>query len=375
MLSKIKRGLTLLPGWRTGRKLVVLQSDDWFSIRTSSSEALEHLKALGAEYERCHYMKFDHFETAQDLTALFEVLSAISDHRGRQAILTANCLSTNPDFSRIEESGFNEYHAEPSTRTAASIPGAANNLELWQEAINSGICQPQSHGREHLHVRRWMRALQSGTDPITREAFRHRMFGVSGHIVPEKRESFLAALDTTKESDSHVPGAIVNDALTEFADIFGFPSHSFIAPNYVWGDEIEPVLHRSGVRFIQSGRVQWHPSSDRSQRLRQRRFLGQTNGLGQTYLVRNVDFEPSSNPSLDWQDHAMSQVRMAFTLRKPAVISTHRVNYMGALDTSNRDRGLRSLQGLLQGILKQWPEAEFFSTTELGELVQEHQGS
>lgn len=371
MLSSLKRVLSLAPGWRTNRKLLAIQSDDWFSIRTSGPDALRSLRALGAECERCHYMKLDHFETADDLSSLFEVLSSVTGGNGKSAVITANCLSANPDFERIEASGFSEYHAEPSLVTASRLPGSECNLDIWRQAIDAGTCEPQSHGREHLNIPRWLRGLQSGTDHITRAAFDHRMFGISGHVVPERRESFLAALDTTLESSPADPEPVVTGALSGFQDMFGFPSRSFIAPNYVWPDAVEAILQRNGVEFIQSGRMQWYPSEDGSHRCRRRRFLGKSNDLGQIYLVRNVDFEPSSNPSIEWKKHALTQVRLAFRLRKPAVISTHRVNYMGGLDSANRDNGLRELQGLLHSIVKQWPDVEFITTTELGDMIRE----
>ena len=371
MLSTVKRALLLAPGWRTNRKLLVIQSDDWFAIRTTNRKALEDLKALGADCDRCHYMRNDHFETADDLTALFESLDAVRDRFGRPAVLTANCLSANPDFARIEQSGFMDYHGEPSSTTVGRVSGAESNLELWREAIAKGVCEPQSHGREHLNIQRWMRALQSGADPITRKAFDWGIFGVSGHIVPERRQSFLAAFDTSGEAAPVNLQPVVDDALTSFTRMFGFRSRSFIAPNYVWSDDIEAALQRNGVDYIQSGRAQWYPAANGRHRDRCRRFLGHANAFGQFYLVRNVDFEPSSDPSADWQGRALSQINLAFRLRKPAVISTHRVNFMGGLDAGNRERGLRDLGGLLRAVVKKWPSVEFISTTELGDMIRE----
>ena len=369
MLSRIKRALALAPGWRTPQKLLVIQSDDWFAIRTSGPEALQRLKELGVQCERCHYMQNDHFERGEDLSALFETLNSVHDNSGRRAVITANCLSANPDFERIGQSGFTEYHAEASMTTASRISGAEGNPGIWRQAIDSGVCEPQSHGREHLQIQRWLRALQSGTDQITRTAFDCRMFGISGHIVPGRRESFLAALDTTLEPDPADPEPLLREALAEFKAMFGFGSRSFIAPNYVWPESVEPILFRHGVEYIQSGRVQWYPSADGSRRCRRRRFLGNSNRLRQRYLVRNVEFEPASNPSVDWVDQALGEIRLAFRLRKPAIVSTHRVNFMGGLDPGNRDRGLRNLQELLRAVVRHWPEVEFISTTELGDRI------
>lgn len=242
-------------------------------------------------------------------------------------------------------------------------------MEIWHQACSSGVCHPQSHGREHLNVGRWLRALQDGSDKVTRTAFDNEMFAVSAHIIPEARDSFMAAFDSAGEAEPPRPDSVVADAMAEFTEMFGYASRSFIAPNYIWNYLTEVALHESGVQFIQSGRAQWVPLEDGRGRKLRRRFLGYENNLGQIYLVRNVDFEPSSDPTVDWEDRALSQVKLAFGLRKPAVISTHRVNFMGGLDPRNRDRGLKALSGLLQSVVKRWPGVEFIRTTELGDMV------
>ena len=46
MIKNIIKNLSNLPGWRTDRKIVVLESDDWGSIRMSSNDSrIKLLKA------------------------------------------------------------------------------------------------------------------------------------------------------------------------------------------------------------------------------------------------------------------------------------------------------------------------------------------
>jgi len=102
---------------------------------------------------------------------------------------------------------------------------------------------------------------------------------------------------------------------------------------------------------------------------RRRHFQGQRNAIGQRYLVRNVHFEPSSDLNSDWVRLALKDISIAFRLRKPAVVSTHRVNYMGGLQVSNRDRGVTLLKSLLGRVVKRWPDVEFLSAVELGDAM------
>ncbi|NOR88211.1 MAG: polysaccharide (de)acetylase, partial [Bacteroidales bacterium] len=53
----------------------------------------------------------------------------------------------------------------------------ANNVfEVWKEGITKKLFVPQFHGREHLNVATWMRALQKG-DKETLLAFDYGVWG------------------------------------------------------------------------------------------------------------------------------------------------------------------------------------------------------
>ncbi len=92
------------------------------------------------------------------------------------------------------------------------------------------------------------------------------------------------------------------------------------------------------------------------------------NKYGVTYMSRNAGFEPSAS-SMDWVDKCLADIAMAFRMRKPATISTHRVNYIGFLEPTNRERSLWLLKELLGNILKKWPDVEFMTSVELGKLI------
>ena len=48
-----------VPGWRTKRKIVVIESDDWGSIRMSSLEAFNNLLKAGMRENLNHYNLYD----------------------------------------------------------------------------------------------------------------------------------------------------------------------------------------------------------------------------------------------------------------------------------------------------------------------------
>ena len=74
---------------------------------------------------------------------------------------------------------------------------------------------------------------------------------------------------------------------------------------------------------------------------------------------------------LEIVQHGINRIKIAFRWKKPAVISSHRINFMGALDEINRRDNLILLDNLLKRIVKLWPDVEFMTSDELGDLIAE----
>ena len=353
-------------GWTTNRKIVVIESDDWGSIRMPSREVYDNLLKMGLRVDQCPYNRYDSLASEEDFSALFEALTKFQDKNGNKPVFTANSLVANPDFEKIKNSGFKEYLFEPFTKTLERYPKQSGSFNLWQEGIEKKLFYPQFHGREHLNVRRWMKWLQSGSEE-TMLAFENQLFGISTNITSEKRKSYLAALDWDDESDLEHHKELLSEGLDLFEDLFKYKSASYIATNYTWHPEIELTLAEKGVRFIQGAGTQSKPGLNGNTLIRHR--LGQKNSFGQTYLTRNCGFEPSLNEKKDWVSSCLKEIEIAFFWKKPAVISSHRLNYIGFIDESNRSRNLKHLESLLKTIVKKWPEVEFLTSEQLGEVI------
>ena len=91
--------------------------------------------------------------------------------------------------------------------------------------------------------------------------------------------------------------------------------------------------------------------------------------MGQIFFVRNVVFEPTEDRGFQWVDYTMKQIEAAFRWNRPAIVSSHRVNFSGHIDPKNRKKGLSALKELINQIVNRWPDVEFLSTAELGSLV------
>ena len=353
-------------GKRLNGKFVVFESDDWGSERIPSKKVLGQLDSLGAKLRRNPFNYLDSLETEDDLSALFNVLTKYKDKKGNHPVITANSVVTNPDFNKIKESGFKKYFFEIVTESYKNKKDCNNSFRIIQEGINIGVYQPQFHGREHVNVNQWLSALQSG-DRILLSAFEKGIYGIDVDNTISKRDNFMAAFDGINEFDKKSHEIIIKEGTSIFKELYGFNSKSFIAPCYVWHPSLEKVLKEHGIEYFQGLPVQMSPHSTNNYK-NIYHYQGQKNNLKQRYFVRNCFFEPSLNPGKDLINECIERLKIIFFWGKPAIIGTHRINFAGTLDENNRKNNLKQLSDLLKTILKLWPDVEFISTDQLGEL-------
>lgn len=371
IVTNIKSHLPNILGWRTNRKIVVFESDDWGMTRMPSKKDYDYFKSIGFRVQDCSYNKNDNIESNDDLEFLFDVLADFKDLNGAPAVFTFNNVVANPDFEKIKEDNFEKYHYEVFTKTLERYNNRNRVIDLYNEGMSKKVMKPQFHAREHVNVNRWMQDLKAGNKTL-RLAFERNLYSIHKEGVSSGRREYLDAfgLGYDKSLELESIESILEDGLDIFHTLWGFPSKSFIAPCYIWPPEIEDVLKKKGVKYIQGIWVQKNPVKNQSLAITKiRRFQGQKNKLGQKHLVRNVVFEPSEKPNFDWVDSALSQIRNAFFWKKPAIISTHRVNYIGSIHSENRDNSLIQLRSLIQKIVKTWPEVEFMSSDEFGDIL------
>lgn len=364
----LKDTLNIL-GWHTKRKLVIIESDDWGSVRMPSREVFYNLIENGIDLFSdggLRYNKNDSLATESDLSALFEVLASFKDHTGRSPSFTPVSVVANPDFDSIEKSGFAQYIYEPFTQTLKKYKGCENSFSLWIEGIEKRLFVPQFHGREHLNIPVWIRALQNGNKNV-RLAFDNRMWGISTTDDPLIRIELQAAFDFIDVNDIEYQKEVISDGLNLFEELFGYRASLFVPPNGFHSSRLEKICVAHGIRYISVPKLQEEPIGNGNVR-RRLHWLGKRNQSELISLIRNCFFEPGDS-SKEWTGSCLSEIATAFKWHKPAVISSHRVNYVGALYKGNRDRSLRALIDLIKGIQKNWPDVEFVTTEELGRII------
>lgn len=367
MLKILTRHISNIPGWRTHRKIVVIESDDWGSIRMPSKKIYNILLERNVRVNLSHFTKFDSLEKEEDLELLFDMLSRFKDANGNHPVFTALCNVANPDFNQIKKDKFSKYSYEPFTNTLKEYNGSDKVLDLWKQGVKHRIFIPQFHGREHLNVNRWMKGLQQNL-PITKMGFDYKLTGIDPHIAKEDRGDYQAAFDVDQSVEIQSHHQILSSGIDLFKDLLGYKPAYFCAPNGPFNSSLEKKLVDGGIKYINTPKFYREPLGNGRIR-KQINFLGSTSKMGLCYLTRNVFFEPSYNENNNCVDDTMKEIEIAFRWRKPAIISSHRVNYVGRIDENNRANGLNQLNLLLKAILKKWPDVEFMSTNELGVLI------
>ena len=373
--SALRVNASNIPGWRTKRHIVVIESDDWGSIRMSSLENFDMMLKAGMPVDKNHYNLYDSLESNEDLLALMETLSKFTDKTGRHPVFTGVNVVANPDFEKIKQNGFSKYVYEPYTETCKRYSKHDRVYELWKEGVVKRLIVPIFHGREHLNAQFWLRALQNG-NKSTLLGFANGvtgMPGIQGEIMPK----FQAAFDIDTVADLPYQKEVIKTGLDLFEQLYGYRSKYFVPTNGPFNNSLEKDLFAGGIKYINTGKKQREPLGNGQYKVNTR-FLGDKNQFGQIYLTRNCFFEPSATgfevpANYDWIDYCLKEIEIAFRWHKPATISSHRVNYIGYLHPENRENGLRQLSELLSRMLKRWPGIEFMTSAELGDLIASEQ--
>lgn len=354
----------------TNRKLIIIESDDWGSLRTKDKPTRSRLNAINSAVNQDKYCQLDSIATEQDLELLFEVLGYVKDKNNNPACLTPNVCTANPDFEKIKADDFKHFYYLPFTETLKSY--SSNLFELWQDGIQQNVFKPQLHGREHLHALAWLEELRAGHQDL-HKAFELEAWGIPYKAgLKQKRNNLQAALDCYGlENENEYQQQWIEDAASIFKNSFGYPASSFIAPAFTWHKNIHKHLAKTKIKSIQGIKLQYQPKLKQFKGYTKLpRYTGQPVKPTQMfYTVRNAFFEPFLNPDKDWVNTCMGEIKLAFSKNQPAIIGSHRINFVGRLDETHRDKNLKQFKKLLNQIQKHFPGVEFIDSGTLIEII------
>ncbi|MBZ9652571.1 hypothetical protein [Psychroflexus montanilacus] len=352
-------------GWKTPRKIVVIESDDWGSIRMPSKEVVFALIKKGYTLEKNKFTSLDGLETTADLEELFNVLENHKNKEENHPVITACAIVANPDFKKIRDSNFTNYHYETIAETYKRY-NEDQLIKLWKErGIKDNLLYLQFHGREHLNPHKWLKVLRD-KNQMELDAFdTQSLLGLSEGLTKTK-DMYMAAFEATSEEHKDDIKSITKEGLDLFEDTFGFKSVSYIPSQSKQFEEINETLVKNGVKFSQAGQY-FVPHKDGSFR-KVDKIWGEKDQYGMRYWRRNCSFEPYKSENYNIEN-CLKEIDIAFRCGKPAVISSHRINFTSRIDKNHRDRSLELLDALLSKIIKKHPEVEFLNSEQLANEI------
>jgi hypothetical protein len=363
--EKISRNLINIKGFRTNRKIVVIESDDWGFQRIPSMQVFNN---LSNKIQLDTFDKYDGLESETDLSLLFETLLKFKDFKGNSPVITPMVIMTNADFSKMKLNDFEKYEFETFTETFIKNKGSENCLKLYKEGIRNGVFAPQYHGREHYNISLWLEAYNKD--------FKNVRFFAENNSIPrtveeDKRIYLTRSYNYSNDFEKKIALDSIADGINIFKKSFEFDPKVFMAPAYCWSDEIENVLEKNGVKFIQSGRVQFKPFYYNKDNEYIRHYTGETNNYNQIYTIRNAMFEPTlTKHSTNTVSNVLNEIKTAFFWKKPAIIQSHRINFIGSKDEKNRSNSILLLNELISKLLSMYKDVEFMSPYDLFKLIE-----
>jgi len=311
--------------------VLVIESDDWGAGPLAQADALTRLSAL---------------------------LQRVRDCSGHPAVMTLGMVMEVPDGPRIAATRCTEYHALPLADSRFDNVRAA-----MQAGIGAGVFAPQLHGQCHYwppavmdaaksdaSVRDWLTA----SDPVATENLPSPL---------QSRWVDASSLPSRALSSESIQQAVAAEAASYQAALGSVPQVA-VATTFVWNDAVEAAWAQAGVEAIitPGRRATCRNAAGQPACVDATMLTGERSLSGQTYLVRDVYFEPAlGHVPQRLVDGLQARTRQG----RACLVETHRFNFLQALDAS-----LATLEAGLNLALGACPNVRFLSPLELVRALQ-----
>jgi len=350
-------------GWHSNKKIIVIESDDWGSDRFDL-KSKKYYSEKGVDITLNWMSRFDTFESKDDMEGLLAILRG--GFTGTfQPRMTLLFNPANPDFTKIMQGDFKTYYYQTFKEKLFSQGIDGNALmEFYNCGIHEGLLEIGFHGREHLYVNRWLRDLRSGNS-IACEGFKQGVWGFSNAYLSGYNSDYRASFDLDIRKDLDFQSLSIKDGVEIIRREFNLEVKYFLAPNGPFSLSLLSTLEDLEIKYIGISKR----FKDAETKINKFFWLNNRVGNYMKAITRNAIFEPSSPAKLDWVGSCLNDISQSFKWKKPAVVSTHRVNYVSGLESSNSIHGLLKLRELLNQIHKNWPDTVFLTSSQLGDLM------
>ena len=343
-------------------RAVVIESDDWglcaWVPDDQAHRVLTGTPAFRSPPGRIYGRST--LERADDVRAIGSLLLEFRGGDGFPPVWQANTVVANPDCERMKPPLFEGADipviACPDLPSRWARPGLDKAVD---QGIEEGWWWPELHGLHHVPVASWLGALRRGLNDARR--------------AHEQQVFVCEAVEEAGEYDAATPLEVRISDLERAADIFrkrfGRTATSLCPPDYRWDDALDATAAKLGLTTFQG-------MAERTGRLHPRiaRVLGALRWPEMRgprfHMPPRIAFEPRGSESPEGPVGARAAheaARAAWRAGRPAVVSTHRVNY-AHLDPAWREKGLAALRDLIGRLIGD--SATFLTDAEARGLVE-----
>lgn len=313
--------------------VLIIESDDWGAGVLTQAAALRRLSAL---------------------------LQGVRDAQGRSAVMTLGVVLEVPDGARIAASGCTEYHA--LTLADARFDDVR---QAMLDGMRTGVFAPQLHGQCHYWPAAVMAVAQ--TDGAVRS-----WLTAAEPAATEDLPSHLQSrwVDASSLPSSALPVDAIQRAVADesaaYQAVFGAPPQVAVATTFVWTDAVEAAWREAGVGVIitPGHRATCRNASGQPACVDASMLTGERSLAGQTYLVRDVYFEPALG-------HAAQRLAQGLLQRsrqgRACLVETHRFNFLRAAEAS-----FAALDTALNQALQACPDVRFMTPLQLAHAFRTH---
>jgi hypothetical protein len=368
MIAGLKRrfieNIKNIPGWKSKKKYLIIESDDWGSLQIIDKDHSDRLINLGLlKVSSDPIASLDGMEFPEDFELLYDTLSTVKDSQGKHAVFTPFINTGNPDFQKIIESDGSKLYYERFTDTYKKF-GRNENEKLLTQGVDSNIFLPQLHGHGHVCDWVWFESLLNSDKA---------KLGIHNNFASVTLENQIRVLNGLRptyflrnQEDLEKAKNSLESAVKEFEEIIGYKATVFDAPNAIFHPKLEAHLSKFGIQTIVTPFYRNEPDLNGNVKKNGRYNFGQKNESGQLYHIRNCMFEPYKGTKAET---TLRMIDTCFRWGKPAVISTHRVNYVSSVSKNVRDNTLQELKKILSTVIKHHPDVQFISSGELSTIM------
>jgi len=295
---------------------------------------------------------------ADALTRLTDTLHRIRDCSGRPAVMTLGVILEVPDGPRIAAADCTEYHALPLADLRFDAVRAA-----IQSGIRAGVFAPQLHGQCHY----WPPALTAAAqdNPAVRDWLTAAEPALTEDLPSPLQSRWVDASSLPSQAlpDDAIRQAVATEA-RDYLALFGSTPQVAVATTFVWTDAVEAAWAQAGVEAIitPGRRATCRDAGGPPGCVDATMLTGERSLAGQTYLVRDVYFEPAlGHAPQRLLDGLLARTRQG----RACLVETHRFNFLQAPDAS-----LATLESGLREALASRPDLRFTTPIELARAIQ-----